>query len=303
MSERALKRLVAVLLGVIALWIIAGRLPRGGGPIPASGTIASFFDGVDEKAVSEAWLSGSSGPIELHRQGDAWTVNGFVPDSAVVSRFWTVLSETTVGDLASMNPVNHDRMGVSQDSAVRLELRIGGERRVMLVGDRGPRFGTVYGRLPDEDQVYVLEGDLASLVGRRIDDWRSKRVLSTDTSRVFRIEVEGDGDSMVLLRGDSLWTFEEGGATDASAIRGLLGELSDLKASGFLTEGDSLATMPEGASTVAYSAAGEVLAHVTLGSGSGERWAKAEGNDVLYRLAAYQSSRIVPTRDQLEPDP
>jgi hypothetical protein len=301
-SERTLKKLVVTLLAVTALWIVAGLLSNREGPVLASGEVASFFDGVDQAAVDLARLSGANGTVELERDGGNWTVKGFVSDSAVVDRFWAALAETTVGDLAATNPANHDRMGVSQDSAGRLEIRIEEEGRTILVGKRGPRFGTVYGRLPDDERVYVLEGDLGSHVNRRIEDWRSKRVVSADTGRVVRIEVESEDGSFVVVRGDSTWAFEEGGQADAPAMRGLLSEINDLRASGFLTAGDSLAALPRAGSMMAYSGTGEVLAHVTVGSGEGDRWVRAAGDDVLYRLPSYRVSRLVPSRGQMEPD-
>ena len=169
------------------------------------------------------------------------------------------------------------------------------------MGKQGPRFGTAYGRLPGEDAVYVIEGDLRVHVRRRLDDWRDKEIVAIDSSRVSRIEVERDGDAYTLVRGDSAWSFEDGGEVDAFQVRNVLIELSSMIASGFLTEEDSLFALPQGGSNIAYSTDGDVLAEVTIGSGEGERWARTVGVDIVYRLSTFRVGRIAPTRDAVEP--
>ena len=114
------------------------------------------------------------------------------------------------------------------------------------VGKTGPRFGTAYGRLPDEDEVYLIEGDLRVHVARRLDDWRNKEVVAIDTSRAVRLEVERDGEEYALVRGDSVWTFEDGGEADALQVRNILSEFSSMIASGFVPETDSLYALPQG---------------------------------------------------------
>jgi len=301
MSERTLKQLVGALVVVVGLWAIAALFSSGGGSIGAAGDIAGFFEGVDASTVSAVRLSGTGGPVELRREEATWTVNGFESDSSTVAGFLNVLSNLEVGDLVASNPANHDRMRISSDSAGSLEFEIDGDVRTMLIGKSGPRYATVYGRLPGADEVYLLEGDLRRQVIRRLEDWRNKRMVAIDTSAVQRLEIERDGPAFVLVRGDSAWTFEGGGDTDPVVVRGLLGELKGLLASGFLEEADSLAALAEGGSTIAYSQDGELLVEITIGSGERDRWARVLGSDVLYRLPAFRVDRVVPTREKVEP--
>jgi len=44
-----------------------------------------------------------------------------------------------VGDLVATNPANHERMGVSADSARTVELDVAGATRALMFGDEGPR--------------------------------------------------------------------------------------------------------------------------------------------------------------------
>ena len=199
------------------------------------------------------------------------------------------------------NPNNHGRMGVADDGGAVLEIDIDGETRTVVVGDQGPRFGSTYVRLPGQNEVYVADGDLRSHLQRELADWQNRVVVRIDTSAVVRVEIERDGEQYALVRADSSWTFEGGAETNNNTARSVVSELANLIAAGVLAEADSLAQAERGGSTVALDADGNVLAEVTIGGGTSERWVKASGDDVIYRLASFRIDRITPTRERMEP--
>ena len=302
MSERTLKQLVGALALVVAMWALATLLSGGGGGVPrADGEIAAVFEGVSEASVTELRMSNESGELVLAGGAGAWTVNDLRTDSGTVTRFWNVLTGLEVGDLVASNPANHGRMGVADDGGAVLEIDIGGETRTVVVGDQGPRFGTTYVRLPGQDEVYVADGDLRSHLQRELADWQNRVVVRIDTSAVARVEIERDGEMYALVRGDSLWTFEGGAETNNNTARGVVSELANLIAAGVLVGADSLAQAEPGGGTIAFDADGNVLAEVTIGSGTSERWVRASGDDVIYRLASFRIDRITPTRERMEP--
>lgn len=304
MSERTLKQLVGALAVVAGLWLVVSLVARGGGGgIDAPTEIGATFDGVDGSSVQAVRFMRPEDTIELRADAGAWRVNGWQADSGSVARFFEAVAETSVGDLMATNPANHERMGVAGEGARSVEIEIGGATRTLLVGNEGPRPATAYARLPGEDEVYLLEGGIRPHLSRRLDDWRNRRVVAVDTSLVSRITVQRDDDTFTLVRGDSAWTFEDGSEAVASQVRSLLTELGgSLVAAGIVGEGDSLATRPAGGSTVASSPAGDVLAEVTIGSGTGERWATASGDSVLYRIGSFKVDLITPTLESMRPE-
>lgn len=304
MSARTLERLLGVLGAVAALWLIVFTVSRRdrGGDTEISGPIAAFFEGATDSTLTAVRLAHPAASVELRRVDGSWVVNGFRTDSGAVARFFQTLGDTEVDALAASNPTNHARMGVDADTAATLEFEVGGATRRLLVGLDGPRGGTIYARIPDEDAVYLLESGIRSYLYRGLDDWRNRRLLAIDTAQVRRIAVERDADSFALVRTDSLWTFEDGGATDARQVQSLLNELGGgLVASRFVAPGDSIGALPQGGATVAYSASGEQLAAVTVGTGSGDRWATAAGDSVRYRIPSFRVDAIVPTLESLRP--
>jgi len=303
MSEKALKQLVGALAVVAALWALVTFFSRSGdGSIGPGSELAGYFEGVDATSVTAASILRSADTIRLDREGEAWRVNGFRADSGSVARFFQTLEVSSVGDLAATNPANHDRMGVSADSARTLELEVGGSVRTLLFGHQGPSPGTIYARQEGADEVYLVQGALWNHLQRQLDDWRNRRMLALDTTRIARIDVTRDGASFTLVRADTTWTFADGSATRASQVENLLRELGGgLVASRFVTDDDSLATLPTGGSTVALSEAGDVLGEVTVGSGSGDTWGRVAGDSIRYRLPSFRVSSITPTLESVRP--
>lgn len=304
MSDLTLKRLVGALAVVVGLWLVASLVSRGGGgSIGGTSEIGATFDGADPSSVIAVRFIGPGDTVELTSEGGVWQVNGLRADSGSVARFFASVQEADAADLVATNPANHERMGVAGDSARTLEIDVAGSTRRLLIGNAGPRASTAYARLPEEDEVYLLEGGIRPHVVRRLDDWRNRRMLAIDTSLVRRIDVERDADAYTLVRGDSAWTFEDGSEAAERQVQSLLQELGGaLVAAGFVADGDSLAALPAGGRTVAYSESGDVLAEVTVGSGTGERWAMAAGDSVRYRIATFRANLITPTLESVTPE-
>jgi hypothetical protein len=303
MSEKTLKALVGALVVVLALYAGVWMVSRwtGGGP-SAAPALANVFEGASPSVVTRVQMTGPKGSVTLARTdttGRTWTVNGFATDSGTVAGLFSALKDTKIGDLVSTNPANQTAMGISADSAMTLSFDVGGDTRTLLVGGNGPRYNTVYVRLPDQDKVYLAEGHLRSEVARSVDDWRSKRVVALDTASVHRLEVERDGQSYTLVRGDSTWALAGGEGVDKTSVKNILTELSGLQAAGFLLPDDTLAETPEGAHVVAVSASGDTVGQVMLGSGEADRWARTPGDSVTYRLAGWRVDRVVPKRDHV----
>jgi hypothetical protein len=300
MSARTLKLLLGALIGLFVVWLLVTLLPGSpGGRGTAPEALASYFEGVGPERVSVVRFRNPEGArtVELESSSGSWRVNGYRADSAMVARFWATLGEAGMGDLVASNPLNHPRMGVAVDSAWTLELELPSGSRSLLVGEATSRYGSVYVRLPEQDDVYLLEANLRPHVTRSLDDWRSKRIAGLDTARIGRIEADGEGGAFTLQRGDSLWTTGDGSPADSAAAQRILAELSGLDASGFVTASDTLSA--SGGWLTALGMAGDTLIHVELGSGDGERWLRVRGDSITYRISSWRAGRLLPKRQDL----
>ncbi len=298
MSENTLKRLVGVFAIVVAVWLVSSLFGGGSGSIAATGAVTGVFDEVGTSTAIRIERFGQT--IELERAGEGWIVNGHPADEGAVARLLEILPDLEIGDLSANNPENHDRMGVSADSAITVAFTVGGEPRTILLGRSGRRFGSAYVRMPGADEVYLLEGDLRGQVTRDLDGWRNRTMVSVDSASIVRISFERPDGDYSLVRGDSIWSVEGGATAQQTAVNGVLSELARLVATGFLAEGDSIAALDLESTTRAYSATGEVLAEITIGAGDADRWARSTTDDYIYRVSSFRAGRVAPARESAE---
>lgn len=301
MSERTLKQLVGAFAIMGTIWMLTLFLGRSSGSIEATGEVNRLLDGLDAGELESASFVHRGEEVSLTQELEGWQVNGYPADPVMIARFNDAVRDLRIGDLTASNPANHDRMGVSVDSAVDVTMTADGRERAFLLGHAGSRFGTAYLRLHDSDDVYLLDGDLRGHATREQDVWRDRTMASVDTAAIAEIEVTGAGAGYTLTRADSTWTLSTGGEADANAVQGILSEVSNLMATGFLTEGDSIAGLPEATVTVVRSADGDALATVTLGEGEGDRWARTARDTFLYRVSSFRAGRVAPSREDVTP--
>lgn len=298
MSEKTLKWLVGALAIVVVAWaaitFLGGRTSAPAG----SSQLTAFFQGLTPKEVVSVHIQGPKDTVELMQKDGGWKVNGAPTDSAAVARFWTDVKNVTVQDLVATNPKNHARLGVAADSTWKVTFDVSSGSRTLYVGKTGPTYTTVYVRLPDQNNVYTLDGGLRPAIVRTVDEWRDKKIVSLDSSAVVHIEVKKGKDSYHLVRKDSVWTLARGGRADTSTVRNILSELSDLEADGFYHPSDSLAA--QAGTLVALNGVGDTLTALKVGAGEGDRWVRARGDTTVYKVAGYRVDRMMPKRATLE---
>ena len=299
MSEQTLKKIFATLGVLVVLWGLSSLLSgRGsGGSSTSDGGVATALAGLDGTSVESVRIDGPLATLTLERDAGAWTVEGYPADSAAVERLWDALADSKVSGVVASNPANHERMGVSPDSAWTLDLtRAGGEVSSILIGKSGPTYPSAYARLSGEDAVVVISGDLRSAVARGLVAWRDKTVLQTDTAAVSRIVVETGGNTHTLERADSVWTVD-GQVASTTAVGSLVRELNLLVATGFVEDGPPNEGDPR--RVTALSAAGDTLMTVLLTGTGDPRHARVPDSDIVFEIPVWRVDRIAPSLETL----
>ena len=266
MSEKTLKGAIYFLAAVTGLYLLTALLGRDAPASGAAGSdLADILANADEASATWVEIAGPEGSVRLERAGQTWTVNGFPADSAAVARFWSGVRETEVASVAATNPANHERLGVTAETAWRIEF--GDQGSPILLGNAGSRFRTSYARLPDEDAVHLLSGDLHASATRTVSDWRDKVVMALDTSQVAQVRVRRDAATHTFDRQDSTWTVN-GADADASMVASLLQELAAFTATGFAADSIQMKASPD-RSVTALDAFGAEIASLALDEGDG----------------------------------
>lgn len=301
MSEKTLVRLGVALVVLLVIWgaeSLFSSLGKGNAEVGSEVTAA--LGGLSKDAVSRVVLEGPSDTVTLEKGDSGWTADGFDVDSATLARFWKAVSDAKVRDLAATNPANHARLGVVPDSAWTLEFTAGqGEPVRLLVGKSGPGYNTAYVRLPDQDNVYTLEGPLRNAAAHGLDAWRDKTIVAVDTSRVQRVEVDRAGERYVLTRDSAAWLVD-GKAADGPTARSLVGGLSRLEAQAFAPDSASFDAGDEMRSVLALDEAGDTLARVELSRTPESNYlARSPTRKWLFEVPSWRVNRITPEKKEL----
>ncbi|WP_420464207.1 DUF4340 domain-containing protein [Candidatus Palauibacter sp.] len=239
MNARQL-RIIALVLGVAVLLYLP-RLFRdsgAGGSLEVgdgfSFAVADSIEGVD------IVLADGAGAIRLERSADGWRVDGYLADEQKVRDLLDVVRELSSAEIVARNPSNHEALGVGE-SGRRIEVRTeAGEALRFHIGDRDPRSGGYFARLPGDPVVYRLDGPAGGYLSRERDGWRPRRIASVDPAGVREILIRRAGREAILRRSDTGWLAGDVPA-DSAVVQRLLDVLPSVSASGFPTEEEEAA--------------------------------------------------------------
>lgn len=302
MTERQVK----VIFGVLALLVAAyaGVQLTGGGGDGSGGALglAAAVEGPPD--VVRVYRAGGDSLRLEARRGTA-RVNGFPADSADLASLFAALDTAAADELVSRNPENHERLGVSSGEADSVAVGPAGSASfAFLLGGSGR--GGRFVRRPGDDRAYLLEGTVASSLGRTEGRWRDLEIAALDTGRVARLAVERDGRRTLFVRDSAGWRTAGSGPLDATEASTILGELAGLRASSQLPPDSAVRSAdfsdPDAALRAWSSAAGEgepllVLRAVERG-GSGDYLARREDRPLTYPLPGYRVDRVFPTAEE-----
>ena len=290
MSDKTLRASLYFLGAVTVLYLLVTLAKDGDDGSPAADSdLAAVLAELDGGWLTRVELSGPGDAILLEKDGGVWTVNGFEADSGAIDRFLRAVDEVEVKSVAATNPANHERMGVTAEGA--WTLTIDGTVTVLL-GNSGNRYRSSYARLPEADEVNLIEGDLRAAAVRSLFDWRNKVMVRADTAAVTSIRVTRDGTTTVYERQDSTWTVD-GEEVDRVKVRDLLQELSGLRASAFAPQDAGMPETPD-RSVQALDADGNEIASVQLTEEESNFRAFSPASPYIFEIPTFRADRIAP---------
>lgn len=307
MSARQLKAIFAV-LAVLVLAYAAFRTLSGNGRVTGGSSIPEAVQGGFD--LVRVLRPDPADSLRLAAAGGAWTVNGYPADSTLVRELREGLDTARVGRLVGRSEANHDRLGVSADSAMRIEIGPPEEPDlVFLLGKAGADGRFV--RFPPSDDVFAVPTASVRLLRRSVDEWRDRLVAAVDTAAIGRIVVRrNDEPAPVFLartagEQTSGWSVD-GEPADSATVGALLDEAAGLTATGFPT--DSIAFSADFSNPVAVlemfdsdePGAPPAVSLLFLTAPDAPEFLVRRADDPLsYRISAAQAERLLPTREML----
>jgi hypothetical protein len=301
MTVQQLRRIGIALVVAFGLWGLA-QILRGGGDEIAQSELLRTITGEEVDTVE---FAGAADTVRLVQvTPGTWLVNGYTASPDAVAELFTGLAEGATGELVARSASSHERMGVDEVGGRRLRFVRGDQTlATLMLGPQGRAYRTIYARRSGEDEVYLLEGQLATLANRPVSDWRDKRVMAVVPESVARVVVGRGPSSYTLVRGDSSWTFADGAPTDSGAVARLLGEFASLTA-----QGNAFATPAEADSTdfnrpdrrlTLFGMGGDTLAALVFDSTASTFWVRHLDGETLYRLYQWKVDDLTPVDSTL----
>lgn len=221
---------------------------------------------------------GAAETVHLEKRDGTWFVTEPVQataDANAVDTALTRLAELEVTGIAATNPDNHERLEVSDDKAIRVEVRVGDETVItLLVGAYRGRSTMV--RLPDDDRVLALKGSIKFAFNKALKDWRDKRILEESAETVVAVRFENTNGAFSFARNaEGAWTQAEADAPierfGSTKVQSLVSSLANMRAVDF-------AAADVTASAAGFDApTGTVTMEVREGDDAGGEGATAEG--------------------------
>lgn len=307
MNARQLKAIFAALGVLVLAWVAFQFIPRTGPTSGADSIITAVRDGF---SLVRVLTPDAADSVRLRETDGRWTVNGYPADTALVRGLVEGLDTARIGRLVARSAANHVRLGVTEDSATRIEIGAGDEPAVVFLLGKGGTDGR-FVRFPTSDKVFTVPAASVRPLQLSAEEWRDHVVATVDTSIVSRIAVRrNDQPGPVFLRrtvGDPAapWNLD-GEATDTAAVQALLRETALLTATGFPS--DSVVFAVDFDNPVAVlemfdsdtPGAAPALSLLFLTSPDAPDFlVRRADNPLAYRISAAQAERLLPTREML----
>lgn len=306
MSPKQLVRIALVLLAALVLWGVAELFNRQSDKIVEGGILGPVAQG----GVTRILIIRPGEDTVLLEQvaASTWRVNGHDANANLVSDLLGAVKDGVRGELVAESPGSHQRMEVDSASGRRLRF-LSGETVLgeVIVGKSGPSYGTVYLRPVNDVKVYLARSALGTHATRSVADWRDRTIVDIAADSIGRVTVERGGKRYTLVRGDSAWTFADGGATDSAAVARLLGRFASLTTQGdlFATEAqrDSIDFRRPDARILLMGRSGDTLAALLFDEHEGRYWVQRAGKEPIYQLYSWRVDEIAPADSTLRPKP
>ena len=192
-------------------------------------------------------LTGPKGNFVFEKKGEGdWRIEKPLPtqaDSAVVGK---LLSDVQFMERLQTMPRNRINDGMIQTFGLgqptrTLSVRTKEGDLKLAVGRETPVSGGVYSRIRSgrgEEEVAVVEKHLGDVLDRDLSAWREKRVLPLVVPDVQELLLHQGTLEVEVRRKDGEWTMLKPveAPADPTAVAGVLGEISALKATSFVSD-------------------------------------------------------------------
>lgn len=201
-----MKRLT-LLLGIFLI-LVAGyaALRVFSKPEPFLAPQSVRFDDVDMTAVDGITLVfAQDKQIQLEKRDGTWFVDDLPADGAKVQSLLDAAKDSTVDSRVSSNTQYHERFEVA-DKGVRMTLLAQESVKKELIFGKAAGGDSVYLRVPDQADVYVMSAFPRYSLTEDVDQWRDRSLANFAADRVRMVGYSENQIQWELRHAGEAWT-------------------------------------------------------------------------------------------------
>jgi hypothetical protein len=297
MSTKAVVRALATLGVLVVLW---GAFALFRGSVSDAPTMLRLPK-LTAADVDQLEVTKGADTLRLAKSDGRWTVNGHAADAALLDQVFGALTDTGVtSELVARSPSSHARLGV--DSTGRHAVFKQGAKVLLdlVIGQSGPDYQSAYARQAGTNEVFLLRGNLSSLLGKDLDAWRDRKIAAVPADSVGTVSVWRSGREVVVHRAADGWTVGTARA-DTGVVGRLLRGLGDVTAIAFASPAtaDSLDFRRPSRRVLALGPKGDTLLALAFDSTSNGYWSQRGSGGEPFKLDFWRVDQLTPTDSAL----
>ncbi|MFQ5930512.1 MAG: DUF4340 domain-containing protein, partial [Acidobacteriota bacterium] len=180
------------------------------------------------------------GPVTMKKEGEDWTIKQPVETSAdrsTVDSLLRNLEEARRDRTFPEGGKEVDKYGLKEP---RMTLKVRGEEeeKTLLIGGKDFTGNKIYVQFQGDPTVFLTSDYIFSTADKDLSDWRSKKVLAFERSKVQAIEIINPSNEIRLTKQDDDWVLESPlqERADQSSVSSLLSKLEFAEAQEFVSE-------------------------------------------------------------------
>ena len=173
--------------------------------------------------------------LNLRRENGKWQITEPKPlpaDQDSVSSMVSTLSSLNADKVVEEKAADLQPYGLNMPTLDVQIKRKDGKTDEVLIGDDTPTGSGAYAKLPGDAKVYTVASFSKSSLDKRVDDLRDKRLLSFESDKLTRLELQAKGQTLEFGKNSAgEWQIVKPRPlrADSSAVNTLVDKLRDAK--------------------------------------------------------------------------
>ncbi|MBN1162534.1 DUF4340 domain-containing protein [Patescibacteria group bacterium] len=154
--------------------------------------------------VQSVVITKGGSSINLTKQNNSWYVGEHKASDSKVNVMLDGLSSMEVIETASINPKNHEDLGVSEELGYLVTIETGDQSINLIIGKRAQVSNTYYVRTKHSDETVLVQATIPRMATLG-DDWRDKLILDVYGKELTRVDLSVGGVKKSISEGDENW--------------------------------------------------------------------------------------------------